>query len=202
MTPLHKSMLLALTILLAQANGASAQEISKDNYDFVAEATSKELKEYMNFDGSRIASRDRPMVKSNVKLVPLADGESYKLITYYSCQQGLIGCRKYKSIDFNNKRVAIRFKFSSTDPSPSERSACAAVVLPLILDLLCTDNFAGNVYVPDHTFQQVKASLISENFTENVSSPKTGNITIHLQSEPASPTGYASLTFRPALKED
>lgn len=188
--------ILAIAFILAGDAVTNAQEISPKYYDFVMEVAPKELKGYLDFPGSAV----HPVAKVEVRLHSVAEAKGVHYEDLFVCKKGLLGCRRYKPLTCERKRVAIQLKLPS-DSGAAEYNGCAAALTLILVDLLTAENYAGGVYAPDTAFESIKTALLNEGFlpAAQVGTPRTGFVGVQLQSEP--PGKYETLVFSGALKD-
>lgn len=182
------SIVLIAAAILVSSPQVSSQDSAIRDYDWIVEAQTEELKDYLNFPGSNL----KPIFKAAVtykSLDPKAHAQpvKYEDLFYRSCDA--IGCRRYHTFDITSgDGVAIRISTKSQPAKPEEACAAANIIVRLLLDSYLNGNSVPSVLLPYPIFNQVISDLHRENFYSAGEAPPDqpvfSSIILELRSEP------------------
>lgn len=190
---------LSTCFTLAPAKG---QAITSGSFDKKVQLSTQLLKGYLSNPKSKLGN----FYKINIVTADPDGKNPVKYEDLFSCskigdQPGLIGCRRYASIDLSKKHVAMEINFSQKEPAEEEVIAASFAVAPTLVELLLNDNFAGTVSVPAASYDQFMRALNSQGWqpASQTTGANTQLIPIHLQSDPLARADV--LLYQPSLKK-
>lgn len=200
-TAATRIMALAAAAFMTVTQGYSQAPQKNNEFDFIVEIKSQQLKDYLKFPDSGLGN----FYKLSTTV---SDAEGKKSTEYedlYVCSKigdspRLLGLKRLALLEPKKKTVAMKMKFSTEKGAGEEEVSAASYVVPsLLVELILNENFAGCVMVPVAAYDIFKQALTNQGFSSAQAAASTGSAQIQLRSDP--PARSDSLYYSPAVKK-